>query len=344
MTLPWVRFYAGLWRSACMSLSCDEEGLYSKCCAYMYDTGRPVPADDSAAAKALGVNINKYKKLVAKLIAKGKLIRAQGHIINERVIEEIDRARREREARSAAANRRWEQHRSKLEEIALELEAQRRATPRVTQGVTPPVTPRVTPRVTPPVTPPVTSRVTQGVEIEKINEINGDSGKAAYAEHMLRDEMRLDKTLSQAHIGINITSPRVPARTRGGASPASPDWASALNPEVAAAEQDCRRNPATGLIEVANGFRVELLKLVNGSESDLGQLLSIASGYVGSQIRGPDLKNRVRAKIAELTRGEAQRRKNAELIGKRNGAPATPSKEDAKRRMDALAKGGWNMG
>jgi len=136
----------------------------------------------------------------------------------------------------------------------------------------------------------------------------------------------------------------VPARARGGASPAAPDWASALNPEVASAEQDCRRNPATGLIEVANGFRVELLKLVNGSESDLGQLLSIASGYVGSQIRGPDLKNRVRAKIAELTRGEAQRRKNAELIGKRNGAPATPSKEDAKRRMEALAKGGWNMG
>lgn len=140
------------------------------------------------------------------------------------------------------------------------------------------------------------------------------------------------------NIGINST-PRALTRTRGLAAADRGFWARTLNHEVASAEHDCRRDQATGDLLVANGFRAELLAAV-GNERELDELVKIAGGYVGSQVRGPDLKNRVRAKVLELHRAERKRAENYRAAANRSAAkPGQPTKEtddEFDRRMRAL--------
>lgn len=121
--VTYARFFPSDWRTGCIDLNLEEEGLYMRCCMFMYDTGQPIPGDDSTAARMLRVQINKYTKVMNALLAKGKMMRAQGVIINERVLREIDEYRQTKSAREIAAKKR--------EQIKRELERQkaRNATP-----------------------------------------------------------------------------------------------------------------------------------------------------------------------------------------------------------------------
>lgn len=68
-----VRFYPSDWRSGCIGLSLEQEGFYIRVCAFIYETGRRLPASISEAARLIGTNANAYKKLHAQLVALGKL-------------------------------------------------------------------------------------------------------------------------------------------------------------------------------------------------------------------------------------------------------------------------------
>lgn len=113
--MTYAKFFPSDWRTGCLVLNLEEEGLYIRVVAYMYDTGKPVPSDDRQAARLLNVQIQKYMKVIESLIEKGKLFRGQGWIINERVMEELDKWKIERLARSEAAKRREAERRLQAE-------------------------------------------------------------------------------------------------------------------------------------------------------------------------------------------------------------------------------------
>lgn len=90
-----VRFYPSDWRSGCIGLSFEQEGLYVRMCAYIYETGKRIPASDSAAARILGANTNAYRKVRDQLAALGKIITRDGEWT-------VDRAERELALATAA--------------------------------------------------------------------------------------------------------------------------------------------------------------------------------------------------------------------------------------------------
>ncbi len=122
--MTYARFFPSDWRTGCLILNLEEEGLYIRFCAYMYDTGSAPPDNDQITSRLLNVQVQKYKKVMAALIAKGKIIRAQGLLINERVQAELDRYRSEHVARIEAAKKREAERKSRMQrEIADVLKA-----------------------------------------------------------------------------------------------------------------------------------------------------------------------------------------------------------------------------
>lgn len=68
-----VRFYHSDWRSGCIGMTFEQEGLYVRICAFIYETRQRVPLCDSEAARKLGANTNAYRAIKNQLLALGKL-------------------------------------------------------------------------------------------------------------------------------------------------------------------------------------------------------------------------------------------------------------------------------
>jgi uncharacterized protein YdaU (DUF1376 family) len=153
--IPYIKFYASDWRAGTTNtLTLDEEGLYIRACVYMWATGEPVPGNDRLAAKALCVQPLRYEKLMAGLIAKGKMIRGQGSVFNERVMEDLAEYRAEQALNSSRTRKGWDRRRAALTqnvELAEAVAAIKEPTPHHT----PPRTPHHTPPHTGGVTTPV---------------------------------------------------------------------------------------------------------------------------------------------------------------------------------------------
>lgn len=139
-----VRLYPSDWRSGCIGMTLEQEGLYIRVCTYIYETGLRLSLDDSKAAKFLGLHTNAYTKVRKQLAALGKLTaHADGWTV----------ARAEREL-AAATNQKGAPERQADQNTPGE-------TCQDTLGVTPIDTPQVTPLVT------------TGVFSENDNKING---------------------------------------------------------------------------------------------------------------------------------------------------------------------------
>lgn len=70
-----VRLYPSDWRSGCIGLSLEQEGFYIRVCAYIYESNRRLPLDDSQAAKFMGLHTNAYRKIRDQLSDLGKLVK-----------------------------------------------------------------------------------------------------------------------------------------------------------------------------------------------------------------------------------------------------------------------------
>ena len=180
--VTYARFFPSDWRAGCFCLNLEEEGLYIRCCAWMYDTGQPIPGNDVSAAKLLHVQTQKYSKVMQSLIDKGKMTRAQGVIVNTRVLAEIDKYRAQRAGRSMAAKKREEEKTWRLErELTNALSPKNAARGPELALTTPPPTPPPTPQATPPRLPtPTPPTSTEGAHpgcSKNINEINGSSAE-----------------------------------------------------------------------------------------------------------------------------------------------------------------------
>lgn len=126
-----VRFYPSDWRSGCIGLSFEQEGLYVRICAYIYETRKRIPASDSAAARILGANTNAYTKVRKQLCALGLLTERDGEWTVSRAeveLAKVDAARSEIEVERRVAPR------SEREASTDAIEA----TPRHTTTPTPP--------------------------------------------------------------------------------------------------------------------------------------------------------------------------------------------------------------
>ena len=131
--MTFAKFFPSDWRTGCLVLNLEEEGLYVRVCMFHYDTGKALPDNDAQASRLLNVQIHKYKKVMKSLIDKGKIIRAQGILFNERVQEEIDKYRIQHAARSEAAKKREVDRKSYVQREIEKALAQRASTQQTTQ-------------------------------------------------------------------------------------------------------------------------------------------------------------------------------------------------------------------
>lgn len=66
-----IEFDPREWRLLTELLSLEQKGLLMEICCYEWDSGLKLYASDLHAAKAISVNINKYKRVLASLISEG---------------------------------------------------------------------------------------------------------------------------------------------------------------------------------------------------------------------------------------------------------------------------------
>lgn len=87
-----IRMYPTDWRSGCMGLSLEQEGLYIRMCMFMAETGRRVPLDDTEAARMINVQTRNYRRVVGELLRLGKITRHDNGYGNSRVEHERSEA------------------------------------------------------------------------------------------------------------------------------------------------------------------------------------------------------------------------------------------------------------
>lgn len=89
-----VRFYPSDWRSGCIGLTPEEEGVYMRVCAHFWETGVKLALDDADAASRLMLDVRMWRRIKAKLISKGKLHVAEDGVFNPRAERELTAANR----------------------------------------------------------------------------------------------------------------------------------------------------------------------------------------------------------------------------------------------------------
>lgn len=168
--MTYAQFFPSNWRSGTMhQLNLEEEGLYIRSCAYMWDTGEPIPGDDAFASKLLNVQIHKYRKVMGALIEKGKMTRGQGVIFNERVMGDIDAYNQSYSAVSDRVKRGHKTRKLQSDQIKELHETIAALKERIDADNPPPNPPSIPPQYTPPVSLGVTALVTPPVNSKKIN-------------------------------------------------------------------------------------------------------------------------------------------------------------------------------
>lgn len=82
--VDYVRFYPRDWRNGTSFLTLEQEGLYTRICAFRWDVGARVPVDRTAACRVLRINRNKYDRILDALIEAGKVVECADGLSVER--------------------------------------------------------------------------------------------------------------------------------------------------------------------------------------------------------------------------------------------------------------------
>ena len=188
--MRYVRFYPSDWRSDAIGLSVEQEGMLIRVCAYLFETGRMVPADDRMAARHLGMHTNAYRKLIRQLKRLGHVIQTPGGWISRRAQERfLEAAHREFEAgfeeapaRQATPAPRWNT---------------RQDTIGVSGGVSGGVL-----NNTPQDTPIETPHVLGGVCSEKHNDFNGPKNQPKAKSQERESDRQTDSLLVARESGV----------------------------------------------------------------------------------------------------------------------------------------------
>lgn len=136
--VSFVRMYPSDWRSGCLGLSLEQEGLYIRACMFIAETGKRVPLDDSYAARILNVNINQYRKVLGQLLMKGKIKRHDDGYGNDRAESEHEKAKLAY-SKSAGSSEVVADWKADQGQVGGDNEVTTQVTTQVTTHVTPPV-------------------------------------------------------------------------------------------------------------------------------------------------------------------------------------------------------------
>jgi len=91
-SVAYIRMYPTDWRTGCLGLSLEQEGLYIRMCMFVAETGRRVPLDDTEAARMMGTQTRNYRRVLGELLRLGKIKRHTDGYGNDRVEMERERA------------------------------------------------------------------------------------------------------------------------------------------------------------------------------------------------------------------------------------------------------------
>lgn len=91
-SVAYIRMYPTDWRTGCLGLSLEQEGLYIRMCMFVAETGRRVPLDDTEAARMMGTQTRNYRRVLGELLRLGKIRRHSDGYGNDRVEMERERA------------------------------------------------------------------------------------------------------------------------------------------------------------------------------------------------------------------------------------------------------------
>ena len=79
---PFALISPAEWIEATRDLTPEEEGLYITCCSYVFSENAPLPLDPIAASKLLNTKTNDYRRLLARLVAKGKMMKTASGFVD----------------------------------------------------------------------------------------------------------------------------------------------------------------------------------------------------------------------------------------------------------------------
>lgn len=285
--VSYVRFFPSNWRSGCIGLTLEQQGLYVAICSFRWDTGRRVPADRQEAARLLHINRNKYEKVLNELIEAGKLVETRDGLVNDRAEAEFVAAER------ASGNDR----KAEIDPRSVG------ATGDDSIADTPPVYPPSieqekidTPTHTPHHTPPVYQGGT-----------GGNSSMISTREEELEQEQENKNVFSL---------PVLPREPASNVKPVT-DWRTAF----AQPEDHPTITMARGKIELHNGTRSEWLARFDGDAESLDLALLQAAGWVQPNNISKPLEAQVSAQLAKIANDFRQRRKNLAAVKAASSPP-----------------------
>jgi uncharacterized protein YdaU (DUF1376 family) len=319
-----VRFYATDWRAGCFGLSLEQEGLYMRVCAYIYETGKRLPLDDSRAAKVMGCHTNAYRKVRDQLASLSKIVKCDDGWTVKRVELELTKAQNGQANVGASRG----SVRAPFEVGSVADQGDKPALPdAVTASNTPPDTRGVsvnTHRDTPPDTPPDT----RGVFSKKPN----DSYARSNNQKLITKEPPTPKgEVTDAQ--IKMKNALVPKDD---------------HPSVAYAD---------GKVTLFNGTRAEWLGLFEGDEKRLDLALIEVAGSIQTY-GNRSIAVQVNAKLANIVarKRDGDKRYKAAVDSKSMPSAITPklniwwhdkakvaaiTPDDWRRRITELGDGQW---
>jgi uncharacterized protein YdaU (DUF1376 family) len=98
-----IRIYPSDWRSGCLGLSLEQEGLYIRMCMFIAEANRRVPIDDTEAARMLNVQTRNYRRVLGELLRLGKVQRHENGYGNDRVEHERNEAEKALDRKSPSS-------------------------------------------------------------------------------------------------------------------------------------------------------------------------------------------------------------------------------------------------
>ncbi len=90
MADPWVKFYSSDWLAGTSGLSAAERGVYITLIALIYEYDGPVPLDHQRLARRCGLPAGTFKRVLAALIAEGKIYSTDDGLCNKRAFSECN--------------------------------------------------------------------------------------------------------------------------------------------------------------------------------------------------------------------------------------------------------------
>lgn len=110
---PWIKFYPADWLTGTRGMSAAEIGVYITLIATMYEKGGPVAVDAPRLARACGLPLASFNKIVEGLIDADKLTRTDAGLFNQRVEIELQTRQSASVTASNSAKARWQKDQEK---------------------------------------------------------------------------------------------------------------------------------------------------------------------------------------------------------------------------------------